>query len=117
MLGILPFVTLFFLILIADYYYKFWRKATLSAAIIWGVFLVTTTECLSWLKLLHVFPLMLCWFLFNLGIIFAYLQIRARKPVFNFYSSTQLFSKDISPFLLLLILGIVSITAIVGLIV
>jgi hypothetical protein len=109
-------IALFFLGLIINDYYKCWRKTILLIAIILGVLLVIITEFLSWLRLLDFFPIMSCWILLNFGLILVYLQKITNKPVFDFYLSTQLFSKDISPFLLFLILGIVSTTLIVGLI-
>lgn len=109
-------IALFFLGLIINNYYKCWRKTILSIAIILGILLVIITEFLSWLRLLYFFPVMSFWILLNFGLILVYLQKIANKPVFNFYLSTQLFSKALSPFLLLLVLGIVSTTLIVGLI-
>jgi 4-amino-4-deoxy-L-arabinose transferase-like glycosyltransferase len=115
MFVILALLTLVLLILIFSNIYGCWRKAALSAAVVWGVFITVITEGLSYLKLLGFFPVLFCWSLVTLGLIgFYYYSNRQKKLTFQFPYIEKIFFYDLSPFLSILIGSIVTITAIVG---
>lgn len=54
-------------ILLAQYYS--WRRAILSAATIWGIVVVISTEVLSIFRQFSFFPLVITWIIFNLLIL------------------------------------------------
>jgi hypothetical protein len=117
MFVILPLASLIVLVLVFFRSCGCWRKASLSGAAVWGVFVTGTTEILSYLHLLSFIPLLLCWTLLSCGLLYIYFhQKKSYDSLIKLIRANYLFSQDIGLFLKLLIVGIVVIVLTVGLI-
>ncbi|MDJ0702076.1 MAG: glycosyltransferase family 39 protein [Leptolyngbyaceae cyanobacterium MO_188.B28] len=89
-----------------------WRAAVLLAAIAWGVWVVLTTEVLSLFHWLAWGGLVLSWGLFDVGLIVY--SLRAPQPAAS-PKQTETGIK-LTPFLTLLLAGVIGIIAVIGVI-
>lgn len=124
MLIILPLTTLIVLFIFFAQNYP-WRKAILSAAIVWGVFIVATTELLSLFRGFSVVSLTILWSIFELLTI-ALVLVNNRQKAKQALSQRNSYSLNTFEslvkeakgrwFLAVLLLAIVSIITLVGVI-
>ncbi len=110
----LPFIAVILLILLIYSKYHSWREAVLSASVIWGVFIVLTTEILSLFSWINFTSLSLIWFVLNAILLFTCFK----RKVFSNISPNQLFGKYRKLNLLnqLLIISVIIIVLTIGLI-
>lgn len=117
MLAILPFLSLILLSIIFGQRYRCWRKAILSAFVIVGVFIVATTEILSLVYWFNFVAVLLAWSLFNLCLVITIVRQKYYRGIITeLTKKVYLLPKQLSWFLASLLLGIIAITAIVGVI-
>ncbi len=111
---ILPFIAVTLLILLIYSKYHSWRDAVLSASVIWGVFIVLTTEILSLFGWINFTSLSLIWFILNAILLFICFKYKA----FSNISPNQIFSKYRKLNILnqLLIISVIIIILTIGLI-
>lgn len=117
MLAILPLLSLILLSIIFAQREPCLRKAILSALLIVGIFIVATTEILSLVYWLNFVAVLLAWSSFNLGLLVTIIcQKYYRGIITALTKAIYLLPQQLSWFLASLLLGIISILAIVGII-
>ncbi|MGF1539377.1 MAG: ArnT family glycosyltransferase [Pleurocapsa sp.] len=117
MLAILPLLSLVLLSIILGQRSCCWRKAILSASVIVGIFIVTTTELLSLFYWFNFATVLLAWSLFNLSLFIVVIRQKDQRQLLsNFTKAAYLLPKQLTWFLSLLLLAIITIAAIVGVI-
>ena len=79
--GLIPLLTLGILFLLFQEIYKCWRSAILSAAIVWGVIIVLSTEIFSLLRLLTFEWVFGLWLVVNILSLIVYLKFKSVQPI------------------------------------
>ncbi|NJL90369.1 MAG: glycosyltransferase family 39 protein [Coleofasciculaceae cyanobacterium SM2_1_6] len=85
----LPFTAVTVLIFLLYSKYHSWRDAVLAASVMWGVFIVLTTEILSLFSGINFTSLSIIWFILNAILLF----ICFKYKVFSNVSPNQIFGK------------------------
>ncbi len=117
MLAILPLLSLVLLSMILEQRSDCWRKAILSASVVVGIFIVATTELLSLFYWFNFGTVLVAWSLFTLSLCIVIIcQKDSQEIVGNFIKAVYLLPKQLTWFLALLLLAIISIAIIVGII-
>lgn len=115
MFSIILLTPLISLSVLLNRYYS-WRKAILSAAIIWGMVIVVSTEVLSIFRQFNFFPVVFTWIIFNL-LILGRIFFTSDKKQNRIPNSVNWLAKvQKQQFLAGAILAIVAIIAVIGII-
>ncbi len=121
MLAILPVLSFILLVLVFKTIKILgWRSSFLVAAVTWGVFLSLVTEILSLVFLIDLWPLVIVWSLFSLGLVF--LLVRRGFSIHEAWTDLQgkikfLMDDRFNTFLLIcliIILGVIGVIAFVA---
>ena len=81
--GLIPLFALGILFLVFQEIDKCWRSAILSAAVVWGVIVVLSTEIFSLLRLLTFEWVFGLWLVADILGLIVYLKFRSIKPIFE----------------------------------
>jgi len=81
--GLIPLFALGILFLVFQEIDKCWRSAILSAAVVWGVIIVLSTEIFSLLRLLTFEWVFGLWLVADILGLIVYLKFRSIKPIFE----------------------------------
>ncbi|WP_222426936.1 ArnT family glycosyltransferase [Hyella patelloides] len=89
----------------------------MSAFVVVGVFIVTTTEILSLVSLFNFVAILLAWSLFNLGLLVTIVRQKYhRETIADLTKAIYLLPQQLSWFLASLLLGIIIVIALIGVI-
>ncbi|GET38019.1 ArnT family glycosyltransferase [Microseira wollei] len=117
MLVFLPKISLILLVSIFAQEYHCWRRAILSSAVVLSVFIIGATELLSLFRLLTFGCVLGVWGLLTIGLgILYYQRLKSNKQTYRLNKILRVFRNLNSPFLGILLLGVVFISVTVGLI-
>lgn len=81
--GLIPLFALGILFLVFQEIDKCWRSAILSAAVVWGVIVVLSTEIFSLLRLLTFEWVFGLWLVADILGLIVYLKFKNIKPIFE----------------------------------